>query len=104
MRGMIAGGLGGAGALGLLGVGICSPVLLVFILLHRLGGCCPAQRVDLLFVCCGLMRTESNRDACSPNRLLLLGEVVCSLLTLLQLAFWFPRMSVSLLSSLGGLL
>ena len=48
----------------------CSSGLLipiVFTLLHLLGGCCPAQGVDLLFVCCGLMRTESNRDAWSPS-------------------------------------
>ena len=85
----------------------CSSGLLipiVFTLLHLLGGSCPAQGVDLLFVCCGLMRTESNRDAWSPNRLLLPGEVVCSLLTLFQLALGFPRISVSLLSFLGGLL
>ena len=79
-------------------------VSIVLTLLHLLGGCCPAQGVDLLFVCCGLRRIESNRDALSPNRFVLWGEVVCSLLTLLQLAPGFPRISMSLLSFLGGLL
>ena len=29
---------------------------------HPLGGCCPAQGVDLLFVCCGVKRTESKSE------------------------------------------
>ena len=80
------------------------PVSIALTLLQPLGACCPPQAVDLLFVCCGLRRIESNRDPWSPNRFVLRGEVVCSLLTLLQLGPEFPRISMSLLSFLGGLL
>ena len=62
-----------------------------------LGGCCPAQGVVLLFVCCGVRRTVSKSELWSPNRLTLWGELIWFCLTLLTV----PRMSLSLLSSLG---
>ena len=69
-------------------------------LLHvLLGGCCPAQGVDLGCCCCGVIRIESNKEACSPNRFLLPGEFDRSTLTLLLLL-----VSVSLLSWFGGML
>ena len=67
MRGMIAGAQGGAGALGLLGgweslrsvlLGCLSRLFLFWVVVAL-----PRELISYLSVACGLMRTESNRDA-----------------------------------------